>query len=133
MVPPKTMHYSRQKKATVARQLGSFAGLEVPDQPAAPPHVLLFIKPVKQCFSLTQPASFSQVSDQRTGPIKKRAEGTYLAGGGADDDCESATTLDSHGRPIADNVRRGGGARASAMPMAAGAGLVHPQQALDPG
>ena len=65
--------------------------------------------------------------------IKKRAEGTYLAGGGADDDCESATTLDSHGRPIADNARRGGGARASATPMAAGAGLVHPQQALDPG
>ncbi|CAN6219361.1 unnamed protein product [Urochloa humidicola] len=41
----------------------------------------------------------------------------------------TATTLDSHGRPIMDNARRGGGA----TPMAAGAGLVRPQLALDPG
>ncbi|CAM0145380.1 unnamed protein product [Urochloa decumbens] len=41
----------------------------------------------------------------------------------------TATTVDSHGRPIADNARRGGGA----TPMAAGAGLVRPQLALDPG
>ena len=44
------------------------AGLEVLDQPATPLHILLFIKPAKQCFFLTQPASFSQVSDQRSGP-----------------------------------------------------------------
>ena len=47
--------------------LAPFAGLEVPDQPAAFPHILLFNKLAEQCFSLTQPASFSQVSDQRTG------------------------------------------------------------------
>ena len=46
----------------------TFASLEVPDQPADPPHILLFIKLAEQCFSLTQPANFSQVSDQRTGP-----------------------------------------------------------------
>ena len=43
------------------------------------------------------------------------------------------TTLDSHSRPIADNGCTGGGPRASATSMAAGAGLVHPQQALDLG
>ena len=47
--------------------LAPFAGLDRPDQPTDPPHISLFIKPAKQCFSLTQPASFSQVSDQRTG------------------------------------------------------------------
>lgn len=44
----------------------------------------------------------------------------------------TATELDSHGRPIADNGRRGG-AGDGATPFAAGAGLVRPQQALDPG
>ena len=48
------------------QSMGSFAGLEVPDQPAAPPHILLFTKLAEQCFSFTQPASFSQVLDQRT-------------------------------------------------------------------
>ncbi|OEL20566.1 Subtilisin-like protease SBT1.7 [Dichanthelium oligosanthes] len=43
----------------------------------------------------------------------------------------TATTLDSHGRPIADNALRVRGG--TATPMAAGAGLVRPQQALDPG
>ena len=43
------------------------------------------------------------------------------------------TTLDSHSRPIADNGCTGGGPRASTTPMAARAGLVHLQQALDPG
>jgi len=49
--------------------MAPFAGLEVPDQPAAPPHILLFIKPAKQCFSFTQPVSFSKVSVSRTGPM----------------------------------------------------------------
>jgi hypothetical protein len=44
----------------------------------------------------------------------------------------TASTLDSYGRPIADNGRRGG-AGDGATPLAAGAGLVRPQQALDPG
>ncbi|KAF8681749.1 hypothetical protein HU200_045193 [Digitaria exilis] len=43
----------------------------------------------------------------------------------------TAATLDSQGRPIADSAAgaRGGGA----TPMAAGAGFVRPQQAMDPG
>ena len=47
--------------------MAPFAGLEVPDQPAASPHILLFTKPAKQYFSLSQPVSFNQISDQRTG------------------------------------------------------------------
>ncbi|CAN6205877.1 unnamed protein product [Urochloa humidicola] len=43
----------------------------------------------------------------------------------------TAATLDSHGRPIADNSRTSGGGVAT--PMAAGAGHVRPQLALDPG
>ncbi|KAJ1291587.1 hypothetical protein BS78_02G327000 [Paspalum vaginatum] len=42
----------------------------------------------------------------------------------------TAATLDSHGRDIADNSPTSGGA---ATPMAAGAGHVRPQLALDPG
>ena len=48
--------------------MAPFAGLDRPDQPADPPHISLFIKPAKQCFSLTQPTSFSQNSASRTGP-----------------------------------------------------------------
>ncbi|CAM0145381.1 unnamed protein product [Urochloa decumbens] len=43
----------------------------------------------------------------------------------------TAATLDSHGRPIADNSRTSSGGVAT--PMAAGAGHVRPQLALDPG
>ncbi|CAN6168574.1 unnamed protein product [Urochloa humidicola] len=42
----------------------------------------------------------------------------------------TAATLDSHGRPIADNSRASSGV---ATPMAAGTGHVRPQLALDPG
>jgi len=59
--------------------MGAFAGLVKPDQPADlvkpdqpadPPQQTLFINKPLQCFSLTKPASFSQVSDQRTGPVR---------------------------------------------------------------
>ena len=48
--------------------MGVFAGLDHPDQPVDPPQQTLFINQPLQCFSLTKPASFSQVLDQRTGP-----------------------------------------------------------------
>ena len=46
--------------------MAPFAGLEVLDQPAAPPHILLFIKPAKQC-SLThnQPISAKFQTSER--------------------------------------------------------------------
>ena len=49
--------------------MGAFAGLDGPDQPADHPHKTLFINQPLQYFSLTKPASFNQVLDQRTGPI----------------------------------------------------------------
>ena len=49
--------------------MGTFAGLDGPDQQVDSPHKTMFINQPLQCFSLTKPASFSQVLDQRTGPI----------------------------------------------------------------
>ena len=48
--------------------MGVFAGLKQSDQPAGCPLNSLFIKTSQTVFSLIKPASFSQVSDQRTGP-----------------------------------------------------------------
>ena len=49
--------------------LGLFAGLKKPASRLVSPHAALFIHSAKQCFSLTQPASFSQDSVSRTGPF----------------------------------------------------------------
>jgi len=49
--------------------MGVFVGLVHPDQPADPPRQILFVNQPLQYFSLTKPASFNQVLDQRTGPI----------------------------------------------------------------
>ena len=55
-----------------------FAGLIFSDQPAGSSHKSLCIFQPLQYFSLTQPVSFSQISNQRMGPMMHKNKNGFL-------------------------------------------------------